>query len=61
MHELLDAAKALVAGAGQVELGGVDYAFGKGDVLLLPAVVGACLCRPSGAVSLLEIWLPEGA
>src|ERR1035441_7045318 len=37
------------------------YALGKGDVLLLPAEVGACLCRPRGAVSLLDISLPEGA
>jgi len=37
-----------------------DAAIGKGDALLLPAVVGACLCRPLGAISLLEISLPEG-
>jgi mannose-6-phosphate isomerase len=49
-----------IAGDGQVEHDGADYAVGKGDVLFLPAVVGACLCRPRGAVSLLEISLPEG-
>jgi mannose-6-phosphate isomerase len=49
-----------IAGDGQVEHDGADYAVGKGDVLLLPAVVGACLCRPRGAISLLEISLPEG-
>ncbi len=49
-----------IAGDGQVEHDGVDYAVGKGDVLLLPAVVGACLCRLRGAISLLEISLPEG-
>ena len=49
-----------LAGDGQVEHAGTDYAIGKGDVLLLPAVVGACLCRPRGAISLLEISLPEG-
>jgi mannose-6-phosphate isomerase len=49
-----------LAGNGQVEHDGADYAIGKGDVLLLPAVVGACLCRPSGAISLFEISLPEG-
>jgi mannose-6-phosphate isomerase len=48
------------AGGGQVEHDGTDYAVGKGDVLLLPAVVGACLCRPRGAVSLLDISLPQG-
>jgi mannose-6-phosphate isomerase len=49
-----------MAGEGQVEHDGTDYPIGKGDVLLLPAVVGACLCRPRGAISLLEISLPEG-
>jgi len=50
-----------LAGDGQVEHDGANYAIGKGDVLLLPAVVGACLCRPNGAISLLEISLPEGS
>jgi mannose-6-phosphate isomerase len=49
-----------LAGDGQVEHAGTHYAIGKGDVVLLPAVVGACLCRPCGAISLLEISLPEG-
>ncbi len=35
------------------------YPVGKGDVLLLPAIIGACSCQPRGAVSLLEIALPE--
>jgi mannose-6-phosphate isomerase len=48
-----------IAGDGQLEHGDANYAFGKGDVLLLPAVVGACSCRPDGAVTLLEISLPE--
>jgi mannose-6-phosphate isomerase len=48
-----------LAGDGHVEHDGANYAIGKGDVLLLPAVVGACLCRPHGAISLLEISLPE--
>jgi mannose-6-phosphate isomerase len=48
-----------LAGDGQVEHNAANYAIGKGDVLLLPAVVGACLCRPHGAISLLEISLPE--
>ena len=50
-----------IAGDGKVEHDGADYAVGKGDMLLLPAVVGACLCRPRGAISLFEISLPEGA
>ncbi len=47
-----------LAGTGQLEHAGNSYAFGKGDVLLLPAVVGACLCQPSGTVTLLELSLP---
>ena len=49
-----------IAGDGQVEHAGANYPIGKGNVLLLPAMVGACLCRPRGAISLLEISLPEG-
>jgi mannose-6-phosphate isomerase len=50
-----------LAGEGHLAHAGTHYDFGKGDVLLLPAVVGACSCRPRGAVSLLEISLPETA
>jgi len=46
-------------GAGQVAHGDGTYAVGRGDVMLLPAVVGACPFRPSGSVSLLEVALPE--
>lgn len=46
-------------GEGQVEHEGNSYSIGKGDVMLLPAVVGACFCKPEGAISLLEISLPE--
>jgi mannose-6-phosphate isomerase len=48
-----------IKGAGQVEHDGATYALGKGDVFLLPAVVGACVFRPSGAANVLEIALPE--
>jgi len=48
-----------IAGDGQLEHDGANYAVGKGDVLLLPAVVGACIFRPHRAVNLLEISLPE--
>jgi mannose-6-phosphate isomerase len=48
-----------IEGSGQVESGGATYPIGKGDVLLLPAVVGACAFRPSGVVNLLEIGIPE--
>jgi mannose-6-phosphate isomerase len=46
-------------GTGQVEHAGATYAVGKGNVFLLPAVVGACAFRPCNAVTLLEIALPE--
>lgn len=49
-----------ISGDGQLEHDGANYAVGKGDVLLLPAVVGACVFRPRSAVSVLELSLPEG-
>ncbi|MFZ0634754.1 MAG: type I phosphomannose isomerase catalytic subunit [Candidatus Acidiferrales bacterium] len=48
-----------IEGAGQVEHSGATYPVEKGDVMLLPAAVGARVFRPSGAVNLLEIALPE--
>ena len=48
-----------IEGRGDLEYDGVDYPFGEGDVLLLPAIVGACSCRPNGNVTVLEISLPE--
>ncbi len=54
------APRALVclSGDARLEHGATHYALGTGDLLLLPAVVGACCCRPHGLVSLLEISLP---
>jgi mannose-6-phosphate isomerase len=49
-----------IGGEGHVNYDGADYYCGKGDVMLLPAVVGACLCQPHSSISLLEISLPEG-
>jgi mannose-6-phosphate isomerase len=48
-----------IGGAGQVEHLGANYLVGKGDVLLLPAVVGECTFQPHGAVTLLEIAVPD--
>jgi hypothetical protein len=39
----------------------VNYSIGKGDVLLMPAVAGECVCRPCNGITLLEVSLPEGA
>ncbi|MGB7761527.1 MAG: type I phosphomannose isomerase catalytic subunit [Bryobacteraceae bacterium] len=47
-----------IEGAGQVEHGGATYAVARGDVCLLPALVGAYTFQPRGEVSLLEIGLP---
>jgi mannose-6-phosphate isomerase len=56
-----DVARVLVCigGAGHIEHGGASYAVGKGDVFLLPAVIGACAFQPNSAVTLLEIALPD--
>jgi mannose-6-phosphate isomerase len=48
-----------VEGEGQVEHGSATYAVGRGDVFLLPAVIGKCVFRPRGAVILLEILIPD--
>jgi mannose-6-phosphate isomerase len=48
-----------IEGAGHIEHGCATYAVGKGDVFLLPSVIGACNFQPSNAVTLLEIALPE--
>ncbi len=48
-----------IEGMGQIEHGGATYAVGKGDVFLLPAVIGTCTFRPHSAVNLLEIALPD--
>jgi mannose-6-phosphate isomerase len=48
-----------LAGKTELEYAGQSYAICRGQVLLLPAVVGECLCRPDGAASLLEISVPE--
>ena len=45
-------------GAGYVEHGGGTYPMAKGDVMLLPAVLGACPFRPSTEVTLLEVGPP---
>jgi mannose-6-phosphate isomerase len=46
-------------GTGQIEHSRASYVVGKGEVWLLPAAVGTCTFRPLGAVSLLEIAIPD--
>jgi mannose-6-phosphate isomerase len=48
-----------IDGSGEVEHAGATYEAGKGDVFLLPAVLGACTFQPRGAVKVLEIEIPE--
>jgi mannose-6-phosphate isomerase len=48
-----------LSGSGQLKHAASDYAFERGQVLILPAVVGACSCHPRGVVSLLELSLPN--
>jgi len=48
-----------IEGSGWFEGEGSAYGIDKGEVWLLPAVVGACEFHPNNAVTLLEIALPE--
>ncbi len=48
-----------IEGTGQINHGGATCAVGKGDVFLLPAVLGECMFQPRGAVKVLEIGIPE--
>jgi mannose-6-phosphate isomerase len=48
-----------IDGHGNVEHDGADFILEKGDVMLLPAAVGACRFRPEGAVTVLEIAIPD--
>jgi mannose-6-phosphate isomerase len=48
-----------IEGTGQVEYGRAIYAVAKGDVVLLPAVLGECTFQPRGGVTVLEIGIPE--
>jgi mannose-6-phosphate isomerase len=48
-----------IEGAGKIEHGEATYAARKGDVFLLPAVLGVCTFQPRGTVSVLEIEIPE--
>jgi mannose-6-phosphate isomerase len=48
-----------ISGDGQLEYNGANYTIGKGDVMLLPAIVGACNFLPCNAVSLLDITLQD--
>jgi mannose-6-phosphate isomerase len=48
-----------IEGSGRLEGGGSAYDIDKGEVWLLPAVVGVCEFHPNSTAVLLEIALPE--
>ncbi|MDB5123930.1 MAG: yvyI [Mucilaginibacter sp.] len=48
-----------IEGAGEVEYNQDKYPLAKGEVMLLPAIVGACPLTPRGRIILLEIAIPE--
>jgi mannose-6-phosphate isomerase len=48
-----------IDGNGQLDYNGDNYVVGKGDVWLLPAMVGACAFSPLNELNLLEVALPE--
>lgn len=45
-------------GSGKVVCNGKDYGLTKGDVMLLPAVIGPCTGEPDSQLTLLEIAIP---
>lgn len=46
-------------GKGIFDSNGKSYPIGRGDVMLLPAIVGQCTFLPDGNVNLLEISIPH--
>ncbi|MDR3632900.1 MAG: class I mannose-6-phosphate isomerase [Isosphaeraceae bacterium] len=48
-----------IAGEGELKHNGTHYKLSRGDVVLLPAEVGACSYQPFTSVNLLEVALPE--
>lgn len=47
-------------GEAELDCDGDLYRLRRGEVLVVPAVVGVCLVRPVGEVTVLELSLPEG-
>jgi mannose-6-phosphate isomerase len=47
-------------GEGELESDKELYTLAKGEVMLIPAIAGACLFKPKRNVILLEVALPEG-
>jgi quercetin dioxygenase-like cupin family protein len=47
-----------VSGRGELETDEDCYGIAAGDVVLLPAELGACECLPAGEITLLECGTP---
>lgn len=47
-----------IEGEGELDYNGLKYPISIGNVILLPAAVGACVFNPTTAVNILEISLP---
>ncbi len=48
-----------IEGSGEIEYQNEKYPITKGEVMLLPATIGACPLMPKGKIILLEVALPE--
>lgn len=48
-----------IDGKGDLAFNGIRYPLHKGEVMLLPAMAGACIYQPGGHVTLLEIGIPD--
>jgi len=48
-----------VDGVGKIEHEGVSFPVREGDVFVLPSVIGVCSFQPNGAVTVLELALPQ--
>jgi mannose-6-phosphate isomerase class I len=49
-----------ISGEADLKHDDLNYAIRPGNVILLPAAVGACFVEPLVTITLLEIGLPEG-
>ncbi len=49
-----------IDGDAEIDDDGDRYRLRRGEVLVVPAVVGVCVVRPIGDVTVLELSLPEG-
>ena len=49
-----------IGGSGQLDVDAKRYPISKGDVFLLPADLGRCVCVPDGEMVVLECGVPSG-